>query len=87
MLLDTSLNEGCSNCIFNIALVNFFEHVTCAAENDNSRSSKTGDVADLPFLRISTKVSKHINLQPETDPVTPSHEVSALIYFSSSFKQ
>lgn len=73
---------------FNVSLVNFFEHVICAAEND-STSSKTGGVADLPSLRISTKVavSKHINLQPETDPVTPSKEVSTLISISSSFKQ
>ncbi|KAK1400466.1 hypothetical protein POM88_000071 [Heracleum sosnowskyi] len=45
-------------------------------ENDNIGSSKTGDVADLPFLRVSTKVavSKHMNIQPETDPLTPSNE-------------
>ncbi|KAK1400568.1 hypothetical protein POM88_000173 [Heracleum sosnowskyi] len=45
-------------------------------ENDNIGSSKTGDVADLPFLRVSTKVavSKHMNIQPETDPLAPSNE-------------
>lgn len=58
-------------------LVKFFNHVLPAG-NDNFRSRETDDVANLPVLRVSTKVaeSKHMHLQPETDTLTPPNEVS-----------
>ncbi|WOH15134.1 hypothetical protein DCAR_0934671 [Daucus carota subsp. sativus] len=57
--------------------LDLFDHAAGDHDSYNDYNITQDDVANLPVLRVSTKVaeSKHMHLQPETDTLTPPNEV------------